>query len=118
MKIMNDISYLRVRTDEANVLTLDDPELSRTLAVIEVGWWTPTDRSRRTARIFRKAASSSSTTSRCSAGAATTAADGSLRSEHEARPAWGAVLRHGSLASGLSLFFEIDNRILDNFPQA
>src|SRR6266545_5014220 len=46
MKIMNDISYLCVRTDEANVLTLDDPELFKypVAYIIEVGWWTLTDR--------------------------------------------------------------------------
>jgi len=45
MRIMNDISYLRVRTDEANVLELDDPELFKypIAYIIEVGWWTVTD---------------------------------------------------------------------------
>ena len=46
MKIMNDISYLRVRTEEASVLTLDDPDLFKfpVAYIIEVGWWTLTDR--------------------------------------------------------------------------
>jgi uncharacterized protein DUF4159 len=46
MKIMNDISFLGAHDDEVNVLTFDDPELSRyPLAyVIELGWWTMTDR--------------------------------------------------------------------------
>ena len=46
MRIMNDISYLAPHTDDANVLTLDDPELFRypVAYIIEVGWWTLSDR--------------------------------------------------------------------------
>ena len=81
MRIMNDISFFNARTDEVNVLTLDDPELFKypIAYIIEVGWWTLSDaRRRRAARLHRrKAASSSSTTSRCSAGAATAPAAGS-----------------------------------------
>ena len=42
MKIMNDISFLGARSDEVNVLTLDDPDLSKypIAYIIEVGWWT------------------------------------------------------------------------------
>ncbi len=45
MKIMNEVSYLGAH-DEINTLTLDDPELSKyPLAyIIELGWWTLTDR--------------------------------------------------------------------------
>src|SRR5438128_5540511 len=45
MRIMNEISYLGVHTDDANVLTLDDPELCKypIAYIIEVGWWTLTD---------------------------------------------------------------------------
>jgi hypothetical protein len=45
MKIMNDISYLGARSDEVNVLTLDDPDLGKypIAYIIEVGWWTLTD---------------------------------------------------------------------------
>src|SRR5438270_918604 len=46
MKIMNEVSYLGGRDDETNVLTLDDPELFKypIAYIIEVGWWTLTDR--------------------------------------------------------------------------
>ncbi len=46
MRIMNDISYLGPRLDDINVLSLDDPELGRypIAYIIEVGWWTVTDR--------------------------------------------------------------------------
>ena len=46
MRIMNDISYLGPRLDDINVLSLDDPELGRypIAYIIEVGWWTLTDR--------------------------------------------------------------------------
>jgi len=45
MKIMNEVSYLGGHED-INVLTLDDPELFRypIAYIIEVGWWTVTDR--------------------------------------------------------------------------
>jgi hypothetical protein len=46
MKIMNEVSYLRPHLDEINTLTLDDPELTKypVAYIIEVGWWTMTDR--------------------------------------------------------------------------
>ena len=46
MRIMNDISYLAPHTDDANVLTLDDPDLFKypIAYIIEVGWWTLSDR--------------------------------------------------------------------------
>jgi hypothetical protein len=46
MRIMNDISLFGGRTDDVNVLTLDDPELFKypIAYIIEVGWWTLTDR--------------------------------------------------------------------------
>ncbi len=45
MRIMNDLSFFNARTDTANVLTLEDPELFKyPLAyIIEVGFWTLTD---------------------------------------------------------------------------
>ena len=45
MRIMNDLSFFNARTDEVNVLSLEDPELFKyPLAyIIEVGWWTLTD---------------------------------------------------------------------------
>jgi hypothetical protein len=41
MRIMNEVSYLGARTEEINVLKLDDPELSKypVAYIIEVGWW-------------------------------------------------------------------------------
>src|SRR4051812_36239150 len=46
MRIMTDLSFLAPHTDEANVLTLDDPQLFKypVAYIIEVGWWTLTDR--------------------------------------------------------------------------
>ena len=46
MSIMNEVSYLGAHGDDINVLALDDPELFRypVAYLIEVGWWTLTDR--------------------------------------------------------------------------
>jgi hypothetical protein len=45
MRIMNEVSYLNAH-DEINTLTLDDPELFKypIAYIIEVSWWTLTDR--------------------------------------------------------------------------
>jgi uncharacterized protein DUF4159 len=45
-KILNEITYVRAREDGSNILGLDDPELFKypIAYIIEVGWWTPTDR--------------------------------------------------------------------------
>jgi hypothetical protein len=45
MRIMNDLSYFNARTDQINVLRLEDPELFRypIAYLIEVGWWTLSD---------------------------------------------------------------------------
>src|SRR5215813_6704325 len=46
MRIMNEVSYLGARDEEINSLTLDDPALMKypVAYIIEVGWWTLTDR--------------------------------------------------------------------------
>jgi hypothetical protein len=46
MKIMNEVSYLGAHTEEINTLRLEDPELFKypVAYIIEVGWWTLTDR--------------------------------------------------------------------------
>ena len=46
MKIMNEVSYLGAHDEEINTLALDDPQLARfpVAYIIEVGWWTLTDR--------------------------------------------------------------------------
>jgi Domain of unknown function (DUF4159) len=46
MRIMTDMSYLSPHVEEINVLTLDDPELFKypVAYIIEVGWWTLSDR--------------------------------------------------------------------------
>jgi len=46
MKIMNELSYLGAHDEEINTLTLDDPALARypVAYIIEVGWWTLSDR--------------------------------------------------------------------------
>ena len=46
IRIMRELSLLDAHADDMNVVTLDDPELFKyPLAyIIEVGWWTPTDR--------------------------------------------------------------------------
>ena len=45
MKIMNEVSFLNAHED-INTVTLDDPELFKypIAYIIEVGWWTATDR--------------------------------------------------------------------------
>jgi len=46
MKIMNEVSYLGAHDEEVNTVTLDDPELFKypIAYLIEVSWWTMTDR--------------------------------------------------------------------------
>ena len=46
MKIMNELSYLGANEEEINTLSLDDPELFKypVAYIIEVSWWTLTDR--------------------------------------------------------------------------
>ena len=46
MRIMNEVSYLGAHDDDINSVALDDPALFRypIAYVIEVGWWTVTDR--------------------------------------------------------------------------
>jgi uncharacterized protein DUF4159 len=46
MKIMNEISFIGAHEDDINSVTLDDPELFKypIAYIIEVGWWTVTDR--------------------------------------------------------------------------
>jgi len=46
MKIMNELSYLGANEEEINTLALDDPELFKypVAYIIEVSWWTLTDR--------------------------------------------------------------------------
>jgi hypothetical protein len=46
LRILNEVTLLRGRTDGFNVLALDDPELFKypIAYIIEVGWWTLNDR--------------------------------------------------------------------------
>jgi hypothetical protein len=46
MKIMNEVSFLGANDETINTVTLDDPELFRypVAYIIEVSWWTLTDR--------------------------------------------------------------------------
>jgi len=46
MKIMNEVSYLGANTDDINTVALDDPDLFHypVAYIIEVGWWTLSDR--------------------------------------------------------------------------
>ncbi len=46
MKIMNEVSFLGAHDEAVNTLALDDPRLGRypVAYIIEVGWWTLTDR--------------------------------------------------------------------------
>jgi hypothetical protein len=45
MRIMNDLSLFNARTEEINVLSLEDPDLFKypVAYIIEVGWWTLSD---------------------------------------------------------------------------
>ena len=121
MRIMNEVSYLGAHVDEINVLTLDDPELFKypVAYIIEVGWWTLTDReaaalrayiqkggfvivddfkTRRLARHRRRRL-------------------GAVRGEHEARAARRAVRRHATRRIRSSTRSS-KSTTLDNFPQA
>ena len=46
MKIMNEVSFIGAHDDDINTITFDDPELFKypIAYIIEVGWWTVTDR--------------------------------------------------------------------------
>jgi len=46
MRIMKEVSYLDARTEDINVMGLDDPELFKypIAYIIEVGWWEMSDR--------------------------------------------------------------------------
>ena len=54
MRIMKDLTFLDSHVDDANVVTLDDPELFKypVAYIIEVGWWTLTDREAAGLRAF------------------------------------------------------------------
>jgi hypothetical protein len=54
MRIMDDISLFGAHDDVINVLTFDDPELFKypVAYIIEVGWWTLTDREERGLRAY------------------------------------------------------------------
>jgi len=54
MRIMNEISGLGAHDDHINVVTLDDPELFKypVAYIIEVGWWTLTDREEKGLRAY------------------------------------------------------------------
>ena len=56
MRIMNEVSFLRPHTDEITTLALDDPELFKypVAYIIEVGWWTLTDREAAGLRAYLK----------------------------------------------------------------
>jgi hypothetical protein len=122
MKIMNDISYLRVRTDDANVLTLDDPELFKypVAYIIEVGWWTLSDAEAAGLRAYIQK------------GGFVIVDDFKMRgwrgNDSGGWEPFEANMKR--VLPGVEFFdmdpshpifhsfFEIDNRILDNFPQA
>jgi uncharacterized protein DUF4159 len=54
MKIMKEISFLDAHDEEINTLTLDDPELFKypVAYIIEVSWWTMTDREAEALRTY------------------------------------------------------------------
>jgi uncharacterized protein DUF4159 len=56
MKIMNEVSLLGGHDDEINTVTLDDPELFKypIAYLIEVGWWTVTEREAAGLRAYLK----------------------------------------------------------------
>jgi hypothetical protein len=122
MKIMNDISYLRVRTDEANVLTLDDPELFKyPLAyIIEVGWWTLTDREAAGLRAYIQKGGFVIVDDFKMLGWRGNDSGGWEPFEANMKRVLPGVQFFDMDPSHpvFHSFFEIDNRILDNFPQA
>jgi hypothetical protein len=122
MKIMNDISYLRVRTDEANVLTLDDPELFKyPLAyIIEVGWWTLTDREAAGLRAYIQKGGFVIVDDFKMLGWRGNDSGGWEPFEANMKRVLPGVQFFDMDPSHpvFHSFFEIDNRILDDFPQA
>jgi hypothetical protein len=54
MRIMNEISLIDAHPDDINVVTLDDPDLFKypIAYIIEVGWWTLTDRETDALRMY------------------------------------------------------------------
>ena len=54
MRIMNEITYLGAHSDDIDTMALDDPNLGRypVAYIIEVGWWTMTDREAAGLRAF------------------------------------------------------------------
>ena len=54
MKIMNEVSYLGAHDDEVNTLELDDPDLFHypVAYIIEVSWWTMTDKQGKALRAY------------------------------------------------------------------
>jgi uncharacterized protein DUF4159 len=122
MKIMNDISYLRVRTDEANVLTLDDPEIFKypVAYIIEVGWWTLTDREAAGLRAYIQKGGFVIVDDFKMLGWRGNDSGGWEPFEANMKRVLPGVQffdmdpSHAIFHS----FFEIDHRILDNFPQA
>ena len=122
MKIMNDISYLRVRTDEANVLTLDDPELFKypVAYIIEVGWWTLTDREAAGLRTYIQKGGFVIVDDFKMLGWRGNDSGGWEPFEANMKRVLPGVQFYDMDPSHpiFHSFFEIDNRILDNFPQA
>ena len=122
MRIMNDISYLAPHTDDANVLTLDDPDLFKypIAYIIEVGWWTLSDREAAALRAYIQKGGFVIVDDFKTLGWRGLDSGGWEPFEANMKRVLPGV-RFFEMEDSHPIFhafFEIDNRILDNFPQA
>jgi hypothetical protein len=122
MKIMNDISYLAPHTDDANALTLDDPDLFKypIAYIIEVGWWTLSDREAEALRAYIQKGGFVIVDDFKVLGWRGLDSGGWDPFEANMKRVLPGV-RFFEMADSHPIFhafFEIDNRILDDFPQA
>ena len=106
MRIMNDLSFFNARTDEVNVISLEDPELFKyPLAyIIEVGWWLG-DAAPRAARLIRRRLRHRRRLQDHRLARQRHRRLGPVRAEHEPCLPRREVLRHGHVASELSRVF-------------
>jgi Domain of unknown function (DUF4159) len=122
MRIMNDISYLGPRTEEVNVLTLDDPELLKypVAYIIEVGWWTLSNSEAAALRAYMQKGGFVIVDDFKMFGWRGNDTGGWEPFEANMKRVLPGMrfLEMDPSHPIFHSFFEIDNRILDNFPQA
>ena len=118
LRIMNEVTLLRGRTDGFNVLALDDPELFKypMAYIIEVGWWTLTDSEAAALRAYLAKGGFVIVDDFKTPRLRRRRRLGAVRGEHAPRPARRALRRHAGGAPDLP--FVLRDRHARNFPQA